>query len=221
MRKVCPAWVPDGKGVISDAAFGVVLPVAGGRCVPRTGVRLDCPLGVALPVSLPCLSLLPYSGATCYSTRGRRAGLGTDGGECRGGRRQSRRWTWKFSWGKVSKGKQKSFKILFGIMKRLCARVAQRDPTQSSDDTQRIFNAKMGVREGQGQKQYETCRSSHGIWGLLTETCHNLKGYWVKILWTLRIGEARHPGPRPPPHPNLFPLSVLILWADFADFFEL
>ena len=45
------------------------LSLAGGRCVPRTGVRLDCPLGVASPASLPCSSLLPHSGATCFSTR--------------------------------------------------------------------------------------------------------------------------------------------------------
>ena len=70
VRKVCPGWVPDGEGGgISDAAFGMVFPLAGGRCVPRTGVRLDCPLEVALPASLPCLSLLPYSGATCSSSR--------------------------------------------------------------------------------------------------------------------------------------------------------
>ena len=59
----------EGGGGISDAAFGVVFPLAGGRCVPRTGVRLDCPLGVASPASLPCLSLLFHSGATCFFTR--------------------------------------------------------------------------------------------------------------------------------------------------------
>ena len=47
-----------------------VFPLADGRCVPHTGVRLDCPLGVALPTSLPCLSTgCSYSGATCSSTR--------------------------------------------------------------------------------------------------------------------------------------------------------
>ena len=60
---------PRGKGGISDAAFGVVFPLAGGRCVPRTGVRLDCPLGVSSPASLPCLSLLLHSGATWFSSR--------------------------------------------------------------------------------------------------------------------------------------------------------
>ena len=70
VRKVCPGWVPAREeGGISDAAFGVVFPLAGGRCVPRTGVRLDCPLGVASPASLPCLSLLPHSGANCSSKR--------------------------------------------------------------------------------------------------------------------------------------------------------
>ena len=53
------AGLPRERGGIFDAAFGVVFPLAGGRCVPRTGVRLDCPLGVASPASLPCLSLLP------------------------------------------------------------------------------------------------------------------------------------------------------------------
>ena len=57
----------------------------------------------------------------------------------------------------------------------------------------------MGVREGQGQKQHETCRPSYGIWGLLAETCHNLKRFWGVVLWMLRIGEAGHPGPRLPP----------------------
>ena len=31
------------------------------------------------------------------------------------------------------------------------------------------------------------------------ETFPNLREYWGKILWMLRIGEARHPGPRSPP----------------------
>ena len=72
-----PSWAgsPRVRGGIFNAtigvnaAFGVVFPLAGGRCVPRTGVRLDCPLGVALPGSQPCLSLLSHSGATCFSTR--------------------------------------------------------------------------------------------------------------------------------------------------------
>ena len=59
----------EGGGEFLMPAFGVVFPLAGGRCVPRTGVRLDCPLGVASPASLPCLSLLPHSGANCSSKR--------------------------------------------------------------------------------------------------------------------------------------------------------
>ena len=57
----------------------------------------------------------------------------------------------------------------------------------------------MGLREDQGQKQHETCQSSRGIWGYLTETFRNLKRYWGKVLWILRIGEARNPGPCSPP----------------------
>ena len=44
--------------------LGWVFPLGGGRCV-----RLVCPLRVALLASLPCLSLLPHSGATCSSAR--------------------------------------------------------------------------------------------------------------------------------------------------------
>ena len=40
------AWSPRGRGDIFSAALEVVSPLAGGRCVPRTGVHLDCPLRV-------------------------------------------------------------------------------------------------------------------------------------------------------------------------------
>ena len=53
------------EGGISDAAFGVV----GGRCVLSTGVRLDCPLGVAWPVPLPCATPLLHSDAYSSSLR--------------------------------------------------------------------------------------------------------------------------------------------------------
>ena len=60
------AWAgsPKGRG-ISDAAFVVV----GGRCVLSTGVRLDCPLGVAWPVPLPCATPLLHSDAHSSSLR--------------------------------------------------------------------------------------------------------------------------------------------------------
>ena len=61
------AGSPRGRGGIFNAAFGVVIPLAGGRCVPRTGVHLDCPLGAAWPAALPCLPPLPHSGAICSS----------------------------------------------------------------------------------------------------------------------------------------------------------
>ena len=120
-------------------------------------------------------------------------------------RRLSQRWTRKFpSWGKLSWGKKKSFLILFKNKKWFCARVAQGDPTQSSDDTHKISKNYKGAGEEQGQKQYKTCRSSRGIWGLFTEiygkfTFPNLRRFWGVILWMMRIGEARHPGPRSPP----------------------
>ena len=76
---------------------------------------------------------------------------------------------------------EKSFLVLFKNKIKLCARVAQRDPTRSSDDRHIILCIKVGVREEQGQKHYETRRSSRGIWGLLTETCQNLKRYWCKM----------------------------------------
>ena len=46
--------------------------------------------------------------------------------------------------------------------------------------------------------QRETCRPSFGIWGRMTETFGNLKRFSGKILWMMRIAEARHPGPRVP-----------------------
>ena len=65
------AWAefPRGRGGISDAAIGMVVPLAGDLCVPRTGVRIDHPLGVAPPASLPCFSPLPHSVTLCLSTR--------------------------------------------------------------------------------------------------------------------------------------------------------
>ena len=58
----------EGGGAFLMPHLGWSFPLAGGRCVPRTGVRFDCPLGVALPAPLPCLSLLLHSGASCYSS---------------------------------------------------------------------------------------------------------------------------------------------------------
>ena len=111
----------------------------------------------------------------------------------------SQRWTWKFPlWGKIIRWKPKSFLILFKNKKKLCARVAQGGPTQSSDDTHIICIGQLGVREGQGQMQRKTCRPSIGIWGRMSETFGNLKRFWCKILWMMPIGEARHPGPRVP-----------------------
>ena len=63
------AGSPGGRGPFSMAHVGVVCPLAGGRCVPRTGVHLDCPLQVAWPAASPCLSLFPYSDANCPSSR--------------------------------------------------------------------------------------------------------------------------------------------------------
>ena len=104
----------EGEGGISDAAFGLVFPLAGNRCVPRTGVRLYCPLGVAPPASLPCLSLLPHSGATWFSYEDRRAGLAVDGGKCRGGVDCPNGGLGNFpSGGKCPSGNKKSFLILF------------------------------------------------------------------------------------------------------------
>ena len=129
--------VPDeGDGDISDAAFGVVFPLAGGRCVPRTGVRLDCPLEVASPASLPCLSLLPPLLVRPVPPRGQARWVGGRRWRMPRRRRPSQRWTWKFPfWGKTPKGKHKSLLILFKNKKKPCARDAQRSPTQSSDDT--------------------------------------------------------------------------------------
>ena len=77
--KVCPGWVPAQE----VSPFGVVIPLAGSRCVPRTSVRLDCPLEVALAsgvvVSVPA-SLL---GCEPLLLEGERAGLGLDEGGCR------------------------------------------------------------------------------------------------------------------------------------------
>ena len=49
--------------------------------------------------------------------------------------------------------------------------------------------AKVSMRPG---------RTSHGFWGRVTGTfCQKPSGdFWGKILWVLRIGEARHPGLR-------------------------
>ena len=58
-----------GRGAFSNVVFEMVFPLAGSRCVPRTGVRFGCPLGVALPAPLPCFSPLPHSGANCSSAR--------------------------------------------------------------------------------------------------------------------------------------------------------
>ena len=58
-----------GEGHFQWRMSGVVCPLAGGRCVPRTGVHLDCPLQVAWPAASPCLSLFPYSDANCPSSR--------------------------------------------------------------------------------------------------------------------------------------------------------
>ena len=65
----CAQGLPGLGSRGNEGAF--LMPPLGacGRCVPRTGVRLDCPLRLALPASLPCLSLLPHSGATCSSAR--------------------------------------------------------------------------------------------------------------------------------------------------------
>ena len=47
----------------------IISPLAGGRCVPRSGVRLDCTLGMACPAALLCFSPLPHSGALRFSKR--------------------------------------------------------------------------------------------------------------------------------------------------------
>ena len=61
-------------------------------------------------------------------------------------RRLSQRWTWKSPfWRKKSRGVQKSFLILFKTKIQLCARVAQGDPTQSSDDTHIISFSQVEV----------------------------------------------------------------------------
>ena len=120
-------------------------------------------------------------------------------------RRLSQRWTRKFpSWGKLSRGKKKSFLIFFKNKKWFCARVAQRDPTQSNNDTHKISKNYRGAGEEQRQKHCKTCHSSCGIWGLFSEICGkvtfpNLRRFWGVIFWMMRIGEARHPGPRSPP----------------------
>ena len=101
--------------------------------------------------------------------------------------------------GKMSKGENKSLLILFKNKYKLCARVAQRGPAQSSNDTHIIFYTRMGVREEQGQMQSKTCLHPFGIWCRITETYCNPKRFWGKILWMLHIGEAKHPGPRSPP----------------------
>ena len=65
-----PGLGPRGEeGAFLMPPLGVVIPLAGDLCEPRTGVRINHPLGVALPASLPCFSLLPHSGATCSSKR--------------------------------------------------------------------------------------------------------------------------------------------------------
>ena len=74
-----------GEGAFSMPSLGWVFPLAGNRCVPRTGVRLGYPLGVALPAPQPCFSSLPHSGATCSSARAGALDWGVEGGKCRGG----------------------------------------------------------------------------------------------------------------------------------------
>ena len=96
-------------------------------------------------------------------------------------------------------GETKKFTFSLKNKLKLCARVAQGGPTQSSDDTHIICIAKLGVREGYGRKQYKTYKPSYDIWGRVTVTYRNLWRYWGIVLWMLRIGESRHPGPRFPP----------------------
>ena len=155
----------------------------GWRCLRRCRVCPCCPT-LMRPVSL----------------RGQARWIGGRRWKVPRRRRLSQRWTWKFPlWGKNIWGKPKSFLILFKNKIKLCARVAQRCPTHSNDDTHIISLDQLGIREGQGHKYYKTCRPSFGIWGCMTEVFGNIRRFWGKILWILRIGEARHPGPRFPP----------------------
>ena len=76
--------------LVCPAAYGVVLSFARNLCVPRTGVRLDCPLGVAWPLVLSCPRSLHRSGAHRFSQRWKRWKVPRR-------RRVSQRWNWKFS----------------------------------------------------------------------------------------------------------------------------
>ena len=84
--QVLPRPSPRGEeGAYINTAFGVVIPLACGRCGPRNGVCLGCPLGggSASAVTVP----VPAAPLWCdlFLCEGRRAGLGVDGGGCRGG----------------------------------------------------------------------------------------------------------------------------------------
>ena len=202
-----------GEGGIFNAAFGVVFPLAGGRCVPRTGVRLDCPLWVALPASLPCLSLLPHSGATCSSSRtGALDWWETVEGAA--GSRLSQKRNWKLSLFEKYKGRSKNGIILCGIIGIFCARVASRHPIQCNDDMHVVYASTMGVREGQGHKLGETCRQSQKNKGFLFIRKHCIERFWELAEYMLHFGEARHLGPRFLPLIGC-PLSVLMSGAGF------
>ena len=188
-----------GEGAFSMPSLVWVFPLAGNRCVPRTGVRLRYPLGVALPAPQPCFSSLPHSGATCSSARAGALDWGVEGGKCRGGvDRPNGRIGNTLSKVKKSKGKSRTKFILSRMRTGLYARVAERGPTHGSDDMHMILIGTSGVRVGQGQKCRRTHCPTHGIWGLLTVTGHIRQRFLGVILWMLRIGEARHPEPRLP-----------------------
>ena len=122
--------LPCRRGGIFYAAFGVAVPLDGGRCVPCTGVRLDYPLGGGLASSVAVLVPTAPLFCTLLLQEGRRAASEGDGGG--GGPRAADSPIGGIgnSLTVENMGGRKVAQIIRdGMVWMLCARAVDRDPT--------------------------------------------------------------------------------------------
>ena len=163
---MCPRFAragsPRRRGGIFNAAFGMVVPLAGGRCVPRTGVSPDCPLGVAWPASSPCLSPLPTLVRPAPRCRG--------GADCPNGEIGN-----SPSMVKIPREKESWPLLYLGFWKYYVHELIYVTPPY---DVHMVCISKLEVREGQGHKFGETCRPSHKSKGSLFICRYSKRRNW-------------------------------------------
>ena len=121
-----------------------------------------------------------------------RAGLGEDGGRCRGGV-DSGIGNSPFLGRSDREGNQTGDISI--IVWASCARVACWDPTQCNDDIHVLGMLSWGYGRDNGMRIVRPVDTSCYNKGWLSACDRCRYGFWSLVVWMLHIGRARHPGP--------------------------